>query len=162
MENMEPTIKILAETKLAGMHINMSFANNKTFELWRRFMTRKTSIPGIQGPELYSVEVYTSLDYFHQFDPNRTYEKWAAVKVKDITQIPEGIDTMVIPEGFYAVFTYNGLAKDAWKTYQYIYGVWIPNSRYNLDLRPHVAVMGEKYKKDDPSSEEELWIPVRK
>ncbi|HLT33108.1 MAG TPA: GyrI-like domain-containing protein, partial [Aquaticitalea sp.] len=45
-------------------------------------------------------------------------------------------------------------------TYQYIYGQWIPNSEYELDDRPHFALMGEKYK--DPESEEEFWIPIRK
>jgi AraC family transcriptional regulator len=30
-----------------------------------------------------------------------------------------------------------------------------------LDQRPHVEVMGEKYKNNDPDSEEEIWIPIK-
>jgi AraC family transcriptional regulator len=38
---------------------------------------------------------------------------------------------------------------------------WLPDSGFELDNRPHFAVMGEKYKRDDDASEEEIWIPVR-
>ncbi|MEN9524835.1 MAG: hypothetical protein RLZZ256_219, partial [Bacteroidota bacterium] len=32
---------------------------------------------------------------------------------------------------------------------------------YLLDERPHVEVMGSKYKNNDPASEEDIWIPIR-
>jgi predicted transcriptional regulator YdeE len=31
-----------------------------------------------------------------------------------------------------------------------------------IDNRPHFEVLGDKYKNNDPSSEEEIWIPIRK
>jgi AraC family transcriptional regulator len=34
-------------------------------------------------------------------------------------------------------------------------------SAFLLDDRPHFAVMGAKYKSEDPSSEEEIWIPIK-
>ena len=37
----------------------------------------------------------------------------------------------------------------------------MPASEYILDKRPHFEILGEKYKNDDPASEEEVWIPVR-
>ncbi|MEP7234441.1 MAG: GyrI-like domain-containing protein, partial [Ignavibacteriota bacterium] len=46
-------------------------------------------------------------------------------------------------------------------TFQYILRTWVPNSNYELDDRPHFEILGEKYKKDDPSSEEEIWIPIK-
>lgn len=38
---------------------------------------------------------------------------------------------------------------------------WLPASDYNLDNRPHFEVLGEKYKNNDPTSEEEIWIPIK-
>lgn len=32
---------------------------------------------------------------------------------------------------------------------------------YEIDFRPHFEILGEKYKNNDPGSEEEVWIPVR-
>jgi AraC family transcriptional regulator len=75
--------------------------------------------------------------------------------------VPDGMETLTAPGGLYAVFLYQGPANAAPETYQYIFGTWLPTSDYALDNRPHFAVMGEKYKNNDPSSEEELWIPIK-
>jgi len=140
----------------------MSFANNRTQELWQDFMPRRTMIKNTSSQDLYSVEVYDNPDFFQQFNPTREFEKWAAVQVRNYNNVPEGTETLVIPEGLYAVFHYQGKASEVTQAYQYIYGSWIPNSNYELDHRPHFALMGEQYKNDDPSSEEELWIPINK
>ena len=58
-------------------------------------------------------------------------------------------------------FLHRGPASEGMKTYQYIFQTWLPVSGYRLDDRPHFAVMGEKYKKEDPDSEEEIWVPVK-
>jgi AraC family transcriptional regulator len=63
--------------------------------------------------------------------------------------------------GDYAVFNYRGSSADP-RIFQYIYGEWIPNSEYVLDDRPHFEILGEKYKNNDPNSEEEIWIPIKK
>ena len=70
------------------------------------------------------------------------------------------MEKFILPGGLYAVFDYKG-SSDASYIYQYIYGIWIPNSEYVLDARPHFEVLGEKYKNNDPTSEEEIWIPVK-
>jgi AraC family transcriptional regulator len=158
----KPKILLCNEFALIGKKVSMSITNNKTVELWQGFMPEKHTIKNTEGSELFSIEVYNSLDYFKNFDPTREFEKWAAVKVTDHLDIPVGMEPLLIPEGLFAVFSHKGLAKDVWKTYQYIYVTWIPNSDYILDARPHFAIMGEKYKRDDPASEEELYIPIRK
>jgi len=37
----------------------------------------------------------------------------------------------------------------------------VPSSDYELDNRPQFEILGQKYKNNDPSSEEEIWIPVK-
>jgi AraC family transcriptional regulator len=44
--------------------------------------------------------------------------------------------------------------------FQHIFSEWLPNSDYRLADRAHFEVLGEKYKNNDPSSEEEIWIPI--
>ena len=78
---MNPSIKMLPETKLIGMRVQMNFIANKTQELWQRFMPRKMEIEGILSKELFSVEIYSSPTYFDQFNPGNKFEKWAAVPV---------------------------------------------------------------------------------
>ena len=158
--NMEPRIETLPEKKFVGKRLTMSFTNNKTYELWSSFMRRRKEIQNILGTELYSIEVYAP-NYFNPFNPDVEFEKWAAVEVTDSQIIPDGMDTIKSPEGLYAVFIHKGPASDGPKTYQYIFATWLPNSDYILDNRPHFAIMGEKYKSEDPDSEEELWIPIK-
>ena len=78
-----------------------------------------------------------------------------------LTSLPNGMDTLVLKGGLYAVFDHKGSGADT-SIFQYIYGTWIPNSEYVLDERPHFEVLGENYKNNDPNSEEEIWIPVKK
>ncbi len=145
---------------LAGKRIKMSFAENKTFGLWQSFMPIRNTIGNGVGTELYSIEIYPP-DFFKGLNPAAFFEKWAAVEVTDFDSLPADMETLATPGGLYAVFNYKGLASDAPAFYQYIFNSWLPTSGYQLDNRPHFAVMGEKYKNNDPNSEEELWIPVK-
>jgi len=157
---MQPRIATLPEKNLAGLRLRMSFSDNRTGELWRTFMPRLKEITNFIGSELYSVEVYDP-GYFDNFNPAAEFEKWAAVEVTDFNSVPDGMEMLAIPVGLYAVFVHKGLASEGIKTYRYIFETWLRGSGYLLDDRPHFAVMGEKYKNEDPASEEEIWIPVR-
>ena len=153
-------IEHLKEKKLIGTQIKMSFAENKTFELWKNLMPRRNEIKNNIGYELYSAEVYPPL-YFNTFDPKKQFDKWALIEVADFNTVPPEMETLIFPAGLYAVFLHKGPAGEGAKTYQYIFMDWLPASEYEVDYRPHFAVMGEKYKKEATDSEEEIWIPVK-
>ena len=111
---------------------------------------------------LFSGEVYKEVDFFKQFNPSEAFTKWAAVEVASAANIPLGLETLEVPEGLYAVFTYVGNPAEATPFYTYIFTQWLPASGFVLDNRPHFAIMGTKYRNGDPTSEEEICIPVRR
>lgn len=156
---MQPRIEIFKEKKLVGQRMKMSLTDNKTAELWKRFMPRRNEIQAQVSNDLYCIQVYDS-QYFAQFDTASSFEKWAAREVADFVAIPAEMETFVIEAGQYAVFDYKGSSLD-FRIFEYIFGTWLPHSTYKLDNRPHFQVLGEKYKNADPESEEEIWIPVR-
>ena len=158
---MELRLEILTEKKLAGLKTEMSFANNKTRELWQRFMPRRAELINSVGADLYSLEIYPP-DFFKHFNPTSVFEKWAAIEVSAFDQVPANMNVITVPGGLYAIFIHKGPASDAVKTYQYIFSTWMPKSNFEIDDRPHFALMGSKYKNEDPDSEEEIWIPVRR
>lgn len=158
---MSPRIEMLSEKKFIGMNCIMSFANNRTSQLWHSFMPRRKEIANTLGTELYSMEVYHNPLFFKNFNPTNEFEKWAAVEVLDINIVPIGMKTLIVPTGLYAVFTHRGPASEGEKTYNSIFRTWLPNSIYDLDDRQHFAIMGDKYKNNDPDSEEEIWIPIK-
>jgi AraC family transcriptional regulator len=157
---MQPRIVTLKEKKLVGKRIKMSLSNNRTFELWRSFAPRMKEIKNSTGPDLYSIEVYGP-GFFDSFNPEREFDKWAAIEVPDFSTVPDEMECITVPVGLYAVFLYKGPASAVSKTYQNILGTWLPNSDFLLDNRPHFALMGAKYKNEDPGSEEEIWIPIK-
>jgi AraC family transcriptional regulator len=156
---MEPKIQTLAEKKLIGKRMWMSLSNNKTGELWKSFMQRRKEIKNNIGSDLYSMQMYDP-SYFTNFNPQSEFEKWAAIEVVDFNVIPEGMESFTLQGGQYAVFFYKGPVSSGPKIFQYIFGTWLPKSEFILDHRPHFELLGEKYKNEDPDSEEEIWIPI--
>lgn len=157
---MTPRIIHLEEKKLVGYSVQMSMVDNRTGEVWGRFAPSIKDIPNRLTDDKFSLQIYPE-SYFKQFNPNAEFEKWAAVEVEDFEHIPEGMHSFILEPGLYAVFDYKGSSTDK-SIFQYIYSKWIPESEYELDERPHFEVLGSKYKNNDPESEEEIWIPIRK
>lgn len=157
---MEPRIEKLSEKKFVGKRIRMSSADNQTFALWQSFMPQRKEFQNVIGKELYSIEVYPK-GFFERFEPKAEFEKWAAVEVANFEKVSGEMETLISPEGLYAVFVYKGKSGEAARFYQKIFQNWLPNSEFLLDARPHYAVMGEKYRNDSDDSEEEIFIPVK-
>jgi len=155
---MEPLIVHLPERKVVGKRLEVTFTDNQTPDLWRNFMPERKFINNLND-ELVSAAVYPA-NFFTAFDPNKSFEKWAAVEVGSFDAIPDGMQTLVIPAGTYAVFHYIGSAANANEIFGFIFNHWLPTSGYRLDNRPHFEILSEKYKHDSPDSEEDIYIPV--
>ena len=155
---MNPTLKTFPTTKFIGKNLSFTFADYRAFELWSSFMPRLKEIQNVIGSELYNIQV--NPDGF-DFQPNTPFTKWAAVAVSSFDFIPDEMETLEVQEGLYAVFNYKGDQSNAASFFNSIYTEWLPSSDYKLDNRPQFEILGEKYKNNDPNSEEEIWIPVK-
>lgn len=157
-----PRILEITEKKLVGMRTKITLANDQTRQLWKQFMSRRHEIKYRKGTELYNLQLYDQPLNMNEFTPHTVFEKWAAVEVERIDDIPAGMESYRLSGGKYAVFLHKGPAAGFRQTLQHIFGYWLPNSAYKLDHRAHFEILGEKYYgPDDPRSEEEVWIPVR-
>lgn len=156
---MQPRIVNLKAKKLVGKRLTMSFANNKTGELWKSFMLRRREITNNLINDLISMQIYKPT-HFADFNLTNEFEKWATVEVADFDSVPNELETFTLTDGLYAVFDYKGSSTDN-SIFQYFFEIWLPNSIYLLDDRPHFEVLGKKYKNASPYSEEEIWIPIR-
>ncbi|MEX0362221.1 MAG: GyrI-like domain-containing protein [Allomuricauda sp.] len=156
---MEPKITELKEKQLVGMHTSMSLVHNKTFELWGKFRSRIHEIESRVSSDFISMQVYDP-SYFVNFSPANNFVKWACVEVPNPENVPDGMERFTLKGGAYAVFHYKGSSADT-SIFQYIFTEWLPNSKYQLDNRPHFELLGSTYKNNDPNSEEEIWIPIK-
>lgn len=155
---MKIEIKVTDERKLLGKTMRMSYSDDKTKELWQSFMPLRNQITNRISDEFISMQVFPK--DMKLGDLYQEYEKWAVVEVNDFEDIPEGMQTFRLEAGLYAVFFYKGLSSDK-SVFYYIFTDWLPKSEYELDNRPLFEILGDKYKNNDPESEEEIWIPVR-
>lgn len=156
---MTPQIKTFTATKLIGKNLTFSYSNYRIVDLWSNFMTRRKEIQNVVSSDLYNVQI-NPINF--DFSPNMPFVKWAAVPVTSFEFVPIEMETLEIPEGLYAVFTIKGDAGNAQQTFDFIFNEWLPNSEYDIDNRPHFEILGSKYIKNDPLSEEEAWIPIKK
>ena len=156
---MNPRIQTLTEKKLVGKSLKMSLADYKVGELWKSFMPKIKDITNNFTNDLISLAIYKPT-HFSDFKPSNEFERWATIEVSDFDNISNELDTFVLPGGLYAVFDYKGLSTDN-SIFQSILGTWLPNSDYVLDDRPHFEVLSDKYKNNDQTSEEEIWIPIK-
>ena len=153
-------IENIAAKKLVGIRMQMSFSNNQTGELWRHFMPIRNEIQNRLSIELYALQIYAN-GFFDRFDPNFTFEKWALMEVSFFENAPGEMECFTLGGGLYVVFDYKGNPQNGAATFKYILTEWLPASDYVLDNRPHFEILGAKYKNNDTSSEEEIWIPVK-
>ncbi|WP_432664392.1 GyrI-like domain-containing protein [Wukongibacter baidiensis] len=149
-------IENLQEKKLIGMSKEMSFMNDKTFELWNGFMKKHSNIKNRVDSNFISMNVYGK-----KHTPDTEFEKWAVVEVTDFDDVPNEMLTYVLQGGLYAVFIHKGPANAFHLTQQYIFEKWLPSSQYELDHREHFEVLKKNYRPDDPNAEEEVWIPIK-
>lgn len=156
---MKPRIETLNEKKLVGKQLTMSFDDYKAGELWKIFMPRRREITNNLTSDLISMTIYKP-GHFADFKTSNEFHKWATVEVSNFDKVPKEMETFVLPGGLYAVFDYKGLNTDH-SIYEYIFGTWLPGSAYVLDDRPHFEILSDRYKNNDPASEEEIWIPIK-
>jgi len=157
---LEPRIETIDSRKFIGKSVEMSVAQNKTPDVWRSFMPKMHGVKSRIGNKFYAIQVYDSLGYFEVFSPNKKFTQWAAVEVHDFENQPLDMKQLKLDAGLYAVFVHKGLASEFGATLMHILSVWLPKSKYQLADRPHFQLMGDKYKNNDPSSEEEVWVPI--
>jgi len=155
---LSPTIIERPAQLLAGRSLTMSYAADRTPQLWQSFMPLRKNIHQALGADLYSLQVYPP-HFFDSFNPMMEFEKWALIAVTHGNELPEHITPFELPGGWYAMFHHKGMDKSIFNE---IYSSWLPTSGYELDHRPHFEVLGPKYKQGSEDSEEEIWIPIIK
>jgi AraC family transcriptional regulator len=155
---LEPRIEKIESKKLIGIHMEMSLANNKTGELWQQFMPRRSEVKNRTTTDFISMQSYGE---GWNFSPTAIFEKWATVEVTSFNEVPSKMERYLLEGGEYAVFEHHGPASEAPKTMQYIFGQWLPESKYDLDNREHFEILPEGYNPIDPQAREEIWIPIK-
>ena len=152
---------LINQMYVIGFSDTMSLSDNKTIDLWRRFMPRRNEVLSDLKEHLYDIKIYKEHQDFKKFTPETTFTKFVGIESTSTQYIPKDMKFLIIPAGMYAVFLHKGSASSFHKTLNYMHTDWLPNSEYVLDNRPHFEKIVEVYNPNDLNAEEEVWIPIR-
>jgi AraC family transcriptional regulator len=106
---LKPKFVTIEAKKLVGMNITTNLQDdNSTTVLWKGFMPNREKIQHAKNMDLFSIQEYDAFVELTEFNEQSPFRKWAAIEVREYENIPEGMHTIDIPAGEYAVFTHKG------------------------------------------------------
>lgn len=155
----EPEIIWMEETKTAGIRGTTSLFDNRLPGLWERFLALDQKNSGT-GNIRYCICETQQTSYTKNGDV--LFSVMVGSPVTDYHNLPPGLAEKTLHAGKYAVFTHRGDFGKLYKTYQYIFGTWLPSAKEELDDREDF----EQYERavispDDPDNEVKIYIPVK-
>ena len=124
------TVTVHESVDLAGMRIATTMASAFTDcpALWERFMPRLPELCAGGGPGVtYGLSYMTDLD-------SGAFDYVAAALLPEDAPLPEGMESLTLPGGFYAQVEVTGLEKLG-EAYTYVYSTWAADTEdYLLNM----------------------------
>jgi AraC family transcriptional regulator len=159
---MGPSIVTIPSLKLVGMEMKISDVfsqyqdfNESILPFWNRFSARMSEIQHLKTTD--GIGLLKNCDESVLLDQH-TY--LAAREVEKFENIPSSMVTYEIPKRTYAVFTNRGLGDKTTYTINYIYGSWLPQSKYNRGVGDDFEIFGSRYQRGEEDSESEYYLPI--
>lgn len=149
---MEGKIVNIQELKAVGLSY---FGNNKNGEipsLWEAFNKNYMTIK----QKSKSMLCYGICD--GEMDSEGNFHYIACAEVDSFEDIPEGMETKVVPAGKYLVYTYSGAIKDLGEFYNDIFANFLPASGHEMDFRPQLELYDGRFM---DNGEFDIYIPIK-
>lgn len=160
--DMVPEIVSVPTRLVVGMSYTMSVLENQAVAMWEKLDTILSSE---------SVDCFSGARYcFYENEGNcqrSTFREDTAVSAfigveQDLAEIPEGLEKKCFAGGTYAKFIHRGSVDTLESTYRYIWGVWFPQSGYELgdgdDFERYAARFIGPFADE---SETEIYFPLQ-
>ena len=100
---------------------------------------------------------------FHDIDMrNREiFKYYAGIEVYDGFRPPKEMQTVIIPQNAYALFTHKGSIAEIEHTFDLIYGNWLPLSAYTPTMDLDIILIDDRFKGLSPENEIDILIPIQ-
>ncbi len=149
----EPKIVLNNEILVIGLMQIVKPGDKSIHKLWRDLNSRKSEIVNAVKPNY----MLGLSEYMPDITDESEFVYFACIEVDDLCNIPQGMKTKVICPSKYAVFSHKGPIEELKKTYNYIYGAWLPYSGYELAELDTI----ELYYPYNNTSMLDIYIPIK-
>ncbi len=162
--SIKPSTVKIEDKKLIGMKIATSINNSRSAELWSKFTCRINEIENrVDQNKFYEFRIPDEDFDLNNFTEDTDFYEFAGTEVENFDNIPDGMLSQTIPGGNYIVFTHKGKTSDLFKIYEYIWGTWLPNSGYNVEIGYDFELYDERFTGPmNKESEIDIYIPIKK
>jgi AraC family transcriptional regulator len=150
---MEPNVVTKPAFKVVGMKVRGKAGGNEIKDLWGAFNSRMHEIKYAVGNKT-AYGVSTEFDY-----ETKEFDYIACIAAEMVDEVPEGMVSLDIPQGTFAVFTTT--LPTMIEDYENAYNVWLPNSGYERQEIPDYEEYGPEFDPMDPNSEFLFHVPLK-
>lgn len=153
--NMEPEIIIQPETKVIGVSNSYQEEDLDIETLWSAFRPYVSQITNRVGTDAFGI-----YEEYSETETGVGFTYICSIEVSDFDSVPKGMISRIIPEQMYVVFRHEGSLAFLPETLRYIWGSWLPKSKYQYTETPDF----ELYASKAPETSEKilfLYIPVK-
>jgi AraC family transcriptional regulator len=139
--------------KVIGLKYRGKNEEGEVPKLWEQFVPRIEEIQHMTGAH----DSFGVMDNYEE--SSGEFDYLASVRVVKIEDLPEGMDSWVVPENRYLVFTFPFGSIN--ESYKHIFGSGFPESGYERAQGPEFEYYPEEFDPKDSNSNMMLFIPIK-
>lgn len=154
-----PELVFQQEIKLAGIRGITSRSDNRLPSMWEQLLHLQQELV---GHRCIGYGVCETQQTVYAKDGDVSFSTLVGSPANYFDRLPPPLVEKTLCAGRYAVFTHRGSFANLFKTYQYIFGTWLFQSKEELDNREDFEVYDhEVLSFDDPNNEVKIYIPIK-
>lgn len=154
---MQPEIVERPEIKAIGIAGQYSQEDLGYPKLWLAFRPyAEAVVAGRVGGHFFGIH-----EQYQETNEGVEFTYVCAMEVEDFDSVPEGMVTRIIPAQLYAVFTHDDDVSTIPETMKYVWGSWLPKSRYEYMERPDFELFPKTQDPDGQHRPIFLYVPIR-
>ena len=153
--SMEPEIILRPAQKLVGISQQYDNSDLSLPKLWSAFRPYRENIPNSAGNDAFGI-----YEAYEEQGDNVIFSYVCCLEVTNFDDVPDNMVTRELPEQLYARFTHKGSIANLGSTLKYIWGSWLPKSKYDYLPKPDFELYPHGYNVADENSEMYLHIPI--
>ncbi len=153
---MQPTIVEREPIKTVGIAKRYSNDDLDLKKLWSAFRPYKDKIPNRVGDELFGI-----YEEYEEDGDDTGFTYVCSAQVSSFDDIPENMVSRIIAGQKYACFEHKGALASLESTLKFIWGSWLPKSKYDYVEKPDFELYPGGFCDSDPGKILRIFIPIQ-
>ena len=154
--SMEPEIITQPEIKVVGIVTHYDDTDFDLLKIWQPFLTYQSPIANVIGSEGFGIYEASTSD-----DGSVGFSYLCSIEVSSFDDVPKDMESRLIPEQRYAKFTHKGPVANLNETLKYIWGSWLPKSKYDYVEKSDFELYPQDFDDSNPDNVIYLHIPIK-